>query len=211
MASWIYVLELSPPGFVKVGQTTQLPNRLNDHIRVVGMSGAAVTRVFSVACAGAELLERQILKRVADLPGAVAVNGREIYAGVTFLEVATIADREAGARYRKVRPVQNLGNDELRDLLEDVDEALGADDVVRATDVAARLRELAPRYQPYQRMDGQRLAERLSVEGVDVRRKNGYPVVRADRVHQALTLRQRPLRSGGNGDDVLGLVEEAPA
>lgn len=172
-----------------------------------------MTRVFSVACTETELLERQVLKQVAKLPGAVVVNGREIFAGVTFLEVATIVDREAGLRYRKVRPVQTLRDDELRDLLEDVHEALGPDVVVRAADMVARLREIAPGYRPYGHLDGQRLAEGLSGEGVEVKRKDGYPVVRADRVCRALEMRHGAPRLvvGGDVAPTLALAGEEPA
>lgn len=79
---------------------------------------------------------------------------------------------------------------EVRDVLQDVHEALGPDEMVRAPDMAARLRELAPGYRAYARMDGAGLAELLAAEGVEVRRKDGYPVVRADRVLRALDERQ---------------------
>lgn len=151
MSDWVYVLELSPPGYVKVGQSTNLPKRLNDHMRAVGMSGAAVTRIFSVASEDADTLERMILKQVTEMPGAVVVNGREIFAGVTFLEVATIADRAAGIRYKKARvrpPVEADVVLEVRDILWDVRQVLGADQSMRASRVPHYLREMAPTYVP---------------------------------------------------------------
>ena len=78
-----------------------------------------------------------------------------------------------------------------RDLVLDVHEALGEDDWVRASDMAARLRELAASYRLYANLDGTELARLLAVEGVDVRRKDGYPVIRAERVLRVLDARQR--------------------
>lgn len=75
---------------------------------------------------------------------------------------------------------------EQRDLLTDVAAVLGAEPRVKATDVAARLRELAPRHRPYQGIDGTKLAEALDTAGVRVTRKDGYLQVYTERVHTAL-------------------------
>ncbi|WP_236789641.1 FtsK/SpoIIIE domain-containing protein [Amycolatopsis sp. GM8] len=77
-----------------------------------------------------------------------------------------------------------------RDLLADVAAALGGDDAPRATDVAARLRELAPRWQGYQSLTGERLAGQLEGLGVKRGAKDGYTVVRAARVRHALAERE---------------------
>jgi S-DNA-T family DNA segregation ATPase FtsK/SpoIIIE len=88
-------------------------------------------------------------------------------------------------------PVRRMEDAEVvRDLLADVADALGRDDVVRAPDVAARLRELAPDYEPYRHLDGTQLSDLLAAEGVEVKRKDGYPVVRRERVYRALNDRE---------------------
>lgn len=81
---------------------------------------------------------------------------------------------------------------EARDLLADVAEVLGDEDKVKATDVVARLRKLAPRYQPYGDLDGGGLKDQLDALGAKVT-KSGVLWVYAERVHQALAARE-----GGN-------------
>ncbi|MER7011520.1 FtsK/SpoIIIE domain-containing protein [Saccharopolyspora sp. NPDC000359] len=83
---------------------------------------------------------------------------------------------------------------EQRDLLADVAEVLGDEDKVKATDVVARLRKLAPRYQPYELLNADKLKDQLDAEGVKVT-KAGVLTVYAERVRQALAAR------GGGSDD----------
>ncbi len=98
---------------------------------------------------------------------------------------------EIAARAKELRgPVQRPGPDEVRDLLTDVADALGQDEIVRCTDMAARLRELAPDYRPYRSLNGKQLAEQLRAAGVEVKEKDGVPVVRKDRVWRALDDRE---------------------
>lgn len=101
------------------------------------------------------------------------------------------AAREIADRAKVLRgPVQILDDEEERDLLADVADALGRDDIVRASDMAARLRELAPGYVPYRTLDGTQLAARLGGEGVEVKQKDGVPVIRRERVYRALDDRE---------------------
>lgn len=96
-----------------------------------------------------------------------------------------LADRALARRApRTVDPA------EVRDLLDDVAEALGTDEMVRAKDVAVRLRKLAPGYRDYTHLDGRQLVDLLGREGVEVRSKDGYPMVRANRVQRALLDRE---------------------
>lgn len=98
---------------------------------------------------------------------------------------------EIAARAKVLRgPVQIVDADEVRDLLADVADALGADEIVRARDVAARLREVAPGYAPYRTLDGKQLADMLREEGVEVKHKDGIPVVRRERVYRVLDDRE---------------------
>lgn len=87
-------------------------------------------------------------------------------------------------------PVQRPDPAEVRDLLTDVADAHGPDEIVRASDMPARLRELAPDYRPYQTLDGTRLAELLEGEGVEVKPLKGFPVIRRERVYAALDARE---------------------
>jgi S-DNA-T family DNA segregation ATPase FtsK/SpoIIIE len=77
---------------------------------------------------------------------------------------------------------------EQRDLLEDLDEALGHEKV-KAADVPALLRELAPNWAPYRTLNGKALVAQLGQFGVKVPSTgNVYPVDPAA-VRQALAVR----------------------
>lgn len=98
--------------------------------------------------------------------------------------------RRAGVtRRRTEEPAQE------RDLLADVAAVLAGEDKVRATDVVARLRTLAPGYQPYERLNADKLRTELDALGAQVT-KAGVLMVYAERVHQALANRE-----GGNEDE----------
>ena len=96
------------------------------------------------------------------------------------------------------RPVIAAPTEE-RDLLADVLDALGGEERVKAADVAAALRRLAPGYQPYVRLDGTSLRKRLEKAGVRVTKSGGYDMVRRDRVAEALAR-----RDGTNEGDLEG-------
>ena len=76
-----------------------------------------------------------------------------------------------------------------RDLLADVSEALGGDEMARAADVAERLRRLAPGYKPYQGLTGVGLVRLLKKFDVEVRTLRGDLMVRRNRVDAALSRR----------------------
>jgi S-DNA-T family DNA segregation ATPase FtsK/SpoIIIE len=98
-----------------------------------------------------------------------------------------IAERAKGFR-NGVQHHQDA--DEERDLLVDVADVLGHEDKLKATDVVARLRTLAgPGYQPYQRLNADKLKTRLDALGVQVT-KAGVLMVYTDRVHGALAARE---------------------
>ncbi len=71
-------------------------------------------------------------------------------------------------------------------------EVLHGEAKVKATDVTARLRKLAPNYRPYVGMGAEDLRDQLADYGVKVT-KAGVLMVYAERVHAALAERQ-----GGN-------------
>jgi DNA segregation ATPase FtsK/SpoIIIE, S-DNA-T family len=119
-----------------------------------------------------------------DDPAQSSVTVRTYY--VDHDAACEIADRAKTLR----GPVQILDDGEERDLLADVADALGRDDIVRASDMAARLRELAPGYVPYRTLDGTQLAARLGGVGVEVKQKDGVPVIRRERVYRALDDRE---------------------
>lgn len=76
-----------------------------------------------------------------------------------------------------------------RDLLADVDQVLGDEDKVRATDVASRLRSLAPTYRPYKDLGAEGIKGQLESAGVKVAKADGVLAVRANRVRLALSCR----------------------
>jgi DNA segregation ATPase FtsK/SpoIIIE, S-DNA-T family len=78
---------------------------------------------------------------------------------------------------------------EERDLLADVADVLRTDSAVKATDVAARLRELVPRYARYRQLTGEGVADLLRTSGVQVKKANGVLTVRATLVTAALAAR----------------------
>ncbi|WP_203218592.1 FtsK/SpoIIIE domain-containing protein [Saccharopolyspora spinosa] len=100
-----------------------------------------------------------------------------------------IAERARQARHHIRTRVKET---EQRDLLADVAEVLADDGKVKATDVVARLRTLAPNYRPYEQLNADKLKAQLDAEGAQVT-KAGVLMVYAERVHQALAERE-----GGN-------------
>ncbi|HEY9418431.1 MAG TPA: zonular occludens toxin domain-containing protein, partial [Pseudonocardia sp.] len=82
-----------------------------------------------------------------------------------------------------------------RDLLDDVWTALRGEDRVKATDVAARLREIAPDWPAYVGLTAEGLAEVLDEVGVPVRRVKGTLTVRSGNVLAALGERAENLES----------------
>ncbi|ADJ42185.1 hypothetical protein AMES_0364 [Amycolatopsis mediterranei S699] len=64
----------------------------------------------------------------------------------------------------------------------------GAD--VKATDVGARLRKLAPGYEPYANLTAEKVKEALEAVGVPVRLKQGIITVRARHVANAIADRE---------------------
>jgi hypothetical protein len=99
MHGWIYVLELAPSGWVKVGKTETLSKRVARHIGTARFGGGRVVSVLSFAADDMDSAERNLLIDLAAHPGATLVHGRETFAGLPFMEVARLADRVVG--YRK--------------------------------------------------------------------------------------------------------------
>jgi DNA segregation ATPase FtsK/SpoIIIE, S-DNA-T family len=82
---------------------------------------------------------------------------------------------------------------EERDLLADVLHVCGKDATPRAKDVAVRLREHAPGYEPYKPLTGESLVEILEREhGVKRGSKGGVLLVRRERVRLAMAEREMP-------------------
>ena len=76
-----------------------------------------------------------------------------------------------------------------RDLLEDVAEVVGPFDKPKATDVVARLRELAPAWAPYVQQQGQQLVRRLVDLGVRVPTTGGKYPISGEEVRRVLDAR----------------------
>ncbi|MEB3368061.1 FtsK/SpoIIIE domain-containing protein [Saccharopolyspora mangrovi] len=91
----------------------------------------------------------------------------------------------AGTRFHRTEPAE-----QQRDLLDDVATVLEDADKVKATDVVARLRKLAPDHRAYQALDGTKLKDQLATLGVEVKKADGIPTVYTHRVHTALAARE---------------------
>src|SRR5690606_100381 len=121
-----------------------------------------------------------------DLPnGATHTTVRTHF--ISTREAWDIVERAQRIRAEVARPAADEA--EERDLLADVTEVLRGEPKVKTTDVAARLRELAPGYRPYEGLDGTRVRELLTDAGVRVTMSDGYPVVRPERVAEAIARR----------------------
>lgn len=110
-------------------------------------------------------------------------------------QITPIIARSLDAIERRNRGVPGAGrrpgvSDVERDLLDDVADVLGTQDVTRARDVVARLRQLAPECHAYNALSGAKLVQELRAAGVRVTLKDGYEVVHRDRVYSVLNARE---------------------
>ncbi|EHR48921.1 DNA segregation ATPase, FtsK/SpoIIIE family [Saccharomonospora marina XMU15] len=122
-----------------------------------------------------------------DLPGgATHVTVRTHF--ISTEQAYTIAQRAKELRAGQQQAAIEL---QRRDLLADTAHVLGQQPWVKAADIPARLRDLAPTYPPYQHLDGTRLKTLLESEGVKVTARDGYPVVRLDRITAAMAHRNQ--------------------
>lgn len=141
MSGWIYVLELPPNDFIKVGQTTDLAKRFASHLNAVGMNGGGVTRVFSIACAEPVICERNLISAVRQLRGVWSVVGREIFGGVSFSQVVEAAEQVAAVQTMAAVQFLNVPPGFLGDVAQVFEEGAEA---VHLADLPARLGALRP-------------------------------------------------------------------
>ncbi|KDU85462.1 cell division protein FtsK [Amycolatopsis mediterranei] len=105
-------------------------------------------------------------------------------------DAATVIERAVAIRGgAKAEPAQVEAAPQVRDLLDDVAEVIAGADV-KATDVGARLRKLAPGYEPYANLTAEKVKEALEAVGVPVRLKQGIITVRARHVANAIADRE---------------------
>ncbi len=103
-------------------------------------------------------------------------------------DATTIAERAKAKRKAIVTNARKSQAEKSRDLLADLAEVLGAEPV-RAADIPALLRDLAPEYKPYATITGVQVREQLGALGVKVPATgNRYPVDPAE-IRKALALR----------------------
>ncbi len=119
-----------------------------------------------------------------DLPGGATHTTVRTHF-VSTKEAYDIAERAKRFRAEIARPAVDEAEEE-RDVLADVLDVLRGEDKVKTTDVAARLRELAPHWRPYRGLDGTGLKRVLEGEGVRVTKSDGIDVVRPERVREAI-------------------------
>ncbi|GAA2778251.1 FtsK/SpoIIIE domain-containing protein [Saccharopolyspora taberi] len=98
-------------------------------------------------------------------------------------DIAERAKRfRAGIRHHQHEPEQ-------RDLLDDLAAVFGDDERVKARDLVARLRALAPDHKPYTKLNATTLATQLAEYDVPVKPYDGYPTVRLQHVTTAIAER----------------------
>ena len=103
-------------------------------------------------------------------------------------DATTLAERAKTRRKAIVTNARQAHAEQNRDLLADLAEVLGAEPV-RAADIPALLRDLAPEYKPYASITGVQVREQLGALGVKVPATgNRYPVDPAE-IRKALALR----------------------
>lgn len=98
---------------------------------------------------------------------------------------AAIIDRAIAIRGGAITEKPQVDVPQERDLLDDVAEVLAGQDV-KATDVAARLRKLAPGFELYAELTAEKIKEALEKKDIPVRQKQGTLTVRARHVENAL-------------------------
>lgn len=188
MSGWIYVLELAPTGWVKVGRTNKLGARLTTHIANAGFGGASITRAFAVACAKDEAVEKEVLAALPRQPGVTLVHGKETFAGVDFPEAVRVADAIAA---RAVTSVEGRASIEVlpqpyAGSLDDIVAAMQGEAKVRTQVVLQRLVRESP--ENYLAWDCKRLSAFLRSHHVQVRKLNGgcrYVVL--DDLHKSMS------------------------
>jgi len=103
-------------------------------------------------------------------------------------DAATVAERAKAKRKAIVTNARQAQAEQSRDLLADLADVLGAEPV-RAADIPALLRDLAPDYKPYASITGVQVREQLGALGVKVPATgNRYPADPAE-IRKALALR----------------------
>lgn len=133
MNGWLYVLELQPMGYVKVGRSVSIASRISSHVVAARLAGGQVARMFAAQCADIEAGERNLLNSIMRMQGAQLVAGREVFAGVTFAQAVTAANElsDEGGRFGSVVAPQP-------ELVADILAAMGGE-------VAMHIAELLPR------------------------------------------------------------------
>lgn len=97
--------------------------------------------------------------------------GRDQVTPIIERSMAAIAKRGKGVPGAGAAPALPV---RVRDLLDDLDEVLGAERV-RLADLPALLRDLAPRWAPYRSLTGKQLEQRLAEAGTRITRTGNVP------------------------------------
>ncbi|MCU1685784.1 MAG: cell division protein FtsK/SpoIIIE [Amycolatopsis sp.] len=144
----------------------------NDAILGTGSHKAGITATSLVA---GEDIGTAMASGFAARAGLLRTHHIRKHAGVD--EITPIVDRAVGlCEDANVTTGTTRTVTEERDLFDDLAEVLG-DTPVRAADVPARLRTLAPDYQPYDDLDGKTLRELLAAEDIRPPSTNrAYPI-----------------------------------
>ncbi|MEV4599453.1 FtsK/SpoIIIE domain-containing protein [Amycolatopsis sp. NPDC049253] len=116
-------------------------------------------------------------------PGQAAMTVRTHF--IDGDDSAAVIDRAVAIRGGAEEENLQVEAPQERDLLADVAEVLGGKDI-KATDVGARLRRLAPGYEPYAELTADKVKAALEDAGCPVRQKQGTLTVRARNVENAI-------------------------
>lgn len=203
MSGWLYVLELSPTGCVKVGRTDDLVQRLALHLNASTTYGVSVTRIASFVVDDAARDEARLLSALRRNRKARVYLGRETFTGISFDEVLRLVDDVLRAPSPDtvpsadvcavVRPiVEPEPEPDDPDLLTALAAVLGGPRE-RLGDVLTRMRKYD--WDRYGSWTQKRLARELeSAWGVRTGLHNGYRVLAAADIENAR-------QNGGYSDD----------
>lgn len=186
MSGWIYVLELMPNRCVKVGQTTDLPQRLTAHLTNAAVYGVTIARLASFAANDPSRSESDLLQSLRKHPRVTAVLGRETFAGIPFDEAVNLAKRQTRPGRAALGGVSALSSP--AEFIGKPDHLTAIRAVLRKPreqmrDVLARLRERDA--ETYTTWNQGRLTRELEHWAIPERFVNGYRMVLAADVERA--------------------------
>lgn len=159
MSDWLYVLDLQPTGYVKVGRTDSIGRRVGSHVASARLGGGQVAQIFATQCADVEGAEKSLIQSLRRIPGAKLVVGREVFTGITFAHVVTIANGMVAGGGMVGSAVASMP-----DFVADVRSALQEETAIHLAELLTRLVYDRPEmYGPFSVLDLSRALRRAGV------------------------------------------------